>query len=140
MILVRRIGVVGSRKFKNWGQLKFVLDKHLKEDDELVSGGAIGVDSMAQRYAKEFGYNIHIYYPKYARYGKPATFIRNKDIVENSDLVLAFYAKGAFQKGGTANSAEWARKLGVPLLEVEENVANSWEEINEWWIANEKGL
>jgi predicted Rossmann fold nucleotide-binding protein DprA/Smf involved in DNA uptake len=122
MILTRRVAVVGSRQFKNWGQLKFVLDKILEQDDELVSGGALGVDSMAQRYAKEFGYDIKIFYPKYARYGKPATFMRNKTIVENSDLVLAFYQGGRFQKGGTANTAEWANKLGVPLLEYEEEL------------------
>lgn len=120
MILAKRIGVVGSREFKNWGQLKFVLDQHLKKDDEIVSGGAVGVDSMAQRYAKEFGYDIKIFYPKYAQFGKPATFIRNKLIAENSDLVLAFYQKGRFQMGGTSNTIKWARELGVPFTEFEE--------------------
>lgn len=118
--LNRRIAVVGSRAFKNWNQLKTVLDDLLEEDDEIVSGGALGVDSMAQRYAKETGHNIKIYYPKYARFGKPATFIRNKDIVADSHVVVAFYAKGKFGSGGTANSAEWARKLGKELLEFEE--------------------
>jgi hypothetical protein len=120
MKLYRKVAVVGSRVFNNWNQLKIELDKILEEDDEIVSGGALGVDSMAQRYAKEKGHNIKIYYPKYARHGKPATFIRNKDIVEDSDLVLAFYAKGRFRVGGTANSAEWAERLGKELLEFEE--------------------
>ena len=116
----KRIGVVGSRNFKNWGQLKREIDNIIHEDDELVSGGAIGADSMAQRYAKAYGHDITIKYPKYARFGPGATFIRNKVIVENSDVVLAFYAKGRFQQGGTANSAKWARELGVKLYEFEE--------------------
>jgi predicted Rossmann fold nucleotide-binding protein DprA/Smf involved in DNA uptake len=117
----RRIGVVGSRAFKNYAQLKRVVTGYIiSDDDEIVSGGAIGADSMAQRFAKEEQYNMVIKYPQYRVYGSPATFVRNKLIVENSDVVLAFYAKGSFQQGGTANSAEWARKLGKELHEYEE--------------------
>lgn len=116
----KKIGIVGSREFKNYEQLEREINKIIKQDDELVSGGAVGADSMAQRYAKQHGYYIHIYYPKYAQFGKPATFIRNKVIVENADIVLAFYQKGRFQQGGTANTAKWARDLDCPLFEFEE--------------------
>lgn len=99
-----------------------MLDSLIATDDEIVSGGAHGVDSMAQRYAKENGHTIHIYYPNYNRYGKGATFIRNRIIVEESDLVLAFYQKGRFQQGGTADTAKWARELGKELKEYEEEL------------------
>lgn len=118
----RRIGVVGSRTFTNYGQLSSVLAGTLLAEDSLVSGGAIGTDSMAQRYAREFGLEITIIYPNYGRYGKGATFIRNKAIVERSDLVLAFYAKDRFQQGGTANTIHWAQELGVPYYEYEEEL------------------
>jgi predicted Rossmann fold nucleotide-binding protein DprA/Smf involved in DNA uptake len=121
MLTKQRIGVVGSREFHNWLQLSSKLDELVKSpDDEIISGGAIGADSMAQRYAKERGHDIHIYYPKYTVYGKPATFIRNKLIAENSDLVVAFYQKGRFQLGGTSNTIYWAKELGVPYEEYEE--------------------
>jgi len=120
MKLHKNIGVVGSREFTQWPMLRERIDHYIEEDDEIVSGGARGADSMAQRYCKEFGHDMQIKYPKYARNGPGATFIRNKVIVENSDLVLAFYSRGSFQKGGTANSAKWARELGVELLEFEE--------------------
>lgn len=81
---------------------------------------AIGVDSMAQRWAKENGKVIQIWYPNYKRYARGATFQRNEKIAENADLVLAFYRKGHFQEGGTANTATWARKLNRDLLEFEE--------------------
>lgn len=135
MLTIKRIAVVGSREFKNYAQMKGVLDGILGPDDELVSGGAIGADSFAQRYAKEGGYAIHIYYPRW-EHGKSAGFARNKRIVENADYVLAFYRDGHFQEGGTSNTAMWANKLGVPLLEYEENVAKDWDEINAWWNFN----
>lgn len=115
----KKIAVVGSREFKNYAQIVRFLDGYVSYDDELVSGGAIGVDSMAQRYAKEKGHVIHIYYPRW-EHGKSAGFTRNKRIVENSDVILAFYKKGGFQQGGTANTAAWARTFGKELLEFEE--------------------
>jgi len=118
----RRIAIVGSRTFTNYEQISHKLADILVPSDSLVSGGAVGVDSMAQRYAKESGLEITICYPDYGRYGKGATFVRNRRIVELSDLVLAFYAKGRFQQGGTANTIHWARELGVPYFEHEEEV------------------
>jgi predicted Rossmann fold nucleotide-binding protein DprA/Smf involved in DNA uptake len=116
-------GVVGSRKFTEYGQVKTVLDRVLSDGDEIVSGGAIGVDSMAQRYAKETGRIITIIYPNYARFGRGATFTRNREIVEHADEVVAFYSRNRFREGGTANTAEWCRKLNIPLHEFEEGVS-----------------
>ena len=123
MLTYNRIAVVGSREFKNYDQLKQVLDERVKPDDWLVSGGAMGADSMAQRYAKENGLHILIIYPKWrinGQYRPGAGFERNKLIVENADVVVAFYQKGRFQQGGTANTAKWAKELGVELIEFEE--------------------
>jgi hypothetical protein len=119
MMTFRRVAVVGSRDFKNYAQLNLELKKYISYEDELVSGGAMGADSMAQRWAKENGHTIHVHYPRWER-GKSAGFLRNKRIVENSDLVLAFYAKGRFQQGGTSNTIKWAQDLGVPYHEFEE--------------------
>lgn len=119
--LYKVVAIVGSREFGNYQQLKTEALKHLTGDDEIVSGGAKGADSMAQRLAKEEGFDFHICYPKSKQHGWPASaFIRNKRIVEHADIVLAFYQKGRFQQGGTANTAKWARELNVPLFEFEE--------------------
>jgi predicted Rossmann fold nucleotide-binding protein DprA/Smf involved in DNA uptake len=135
MIVGKRVAVVGSREFKNYAQLSLVLDQYLKYEDEIVSGGALGADSFAQRYAKEKGYVIHIYYPRW-EHGKSAGFERNKRIVENSDIVIAFYAKKRFQQGGTANTAMWARKMEKPLYEYEEDVYDSADQMKEVWHEN----
>lgn len=119
----KRVAVVGSRGFKNYRQLEGILNAYVSPEDWLVSGGALGADSMAQRWVKENGGTILILYPKWRVNGyfdRGAGFDRNEKIVENSDLVLAFYRKGHFQEGGTANTANWARKLNVELREYEE--------------------
>lgn len=123
----KTIAVVGSREFKNYAQLKNTLESFIGPEDWLVSGGALGADSMAQRWAKENGRTIIIHYPLWnlpdGTYDRGAGYKRNKKIVESADLVLAFYQGGRFQQGGTANTATWARQLEVELLEFEEESA-----------------
>jgi len=137
MNLDRGIALVGSREFRNYAQFKTEVDKFIRKGDIIVSGGAndktpgmgwdsrakSSADAFAQRYAKENAYNLLIIYPQWypnGNYDRGAGYKRNEQIVEKSDLVLVFYAKGRFQIGGSANTAEWARKLGRPLHEFEE--------------------
>lgn len=116
MLTVRRVAIVGSRKFSDYEYMRKILGQVLHPDDELVSGGAVGADSMAQRYAKETGRAIHIYYPNWLM-GRGAGFERNRKIVENSDLILAFYAAGMFQRGGTYNTIDWAQLMDKEYME-----------------------
>lgn len=118
-MLTRRVAVIGSRKFENYDQMKRILHETLLPDDELVSGGATGADSMVQRFAKEEGRVIHIYYPNW-RLGRSAGFERNQRIVENSDLVIAFYARHHYREGGTSNTVATALRAELGVMEFEE--------------------
>lgn len=120
MLTRKAFAVVGSREFGNYAQMDKILKEVVAEDDTLVSGGAAGADSMAQRWAKENGKRILIIYPYYGRHKRGAAFVRNKEIVDESDVVYAFYQKGRFGMGGTANTVMWARKLDKPVFEFEE--------------------
>jgi len=84
-----KIGVVGSRSFNYYKLLCSYLDKY--QPSVIVSGGAKGADSLAERYAKEHDIPTVIYKPEWNKYGKRAAYIRNKLIVENSDLIIAFW-------------------------------------------------
>jgi hypothetical protein len=119
MNLGRRLAIVGNRDFTNYRQLGTYLDEICERGDTLVSGGAVGADSLAQRYARERGLSILIIYPDYTHEGRGATFARNKRIVESADRVFAFYAAGRYQQGGTRNTIEWAIKLNIPYVEIE---------------------
>ena len=82
-----KVGVVGSRSIclKN-------IEKYIpSECDEIVSGGAIGVDNNAAEYAKTHGLPLTVFLPEYRQYGRGAPIVRNKSIVDRADRVIAFW-------------------------------------------------
>ena len=86
-----KIGVVGSRGFNDYKLLKDTLDKYLPEATVVVSGGAKGADSLGERWANENGLETLIYLPNWDKHGKQAGFIRNFEIIESSDIIIAFW-------------------------------------------------
>lgn len=78
----------------------------------LVSGGAMGVDTLAEEYAKEHGLPIRIIRPNYELFGKRAPLLRNRQIVECADLVVAVWDG---QSPGTSYTIDYAHERGVPV-------------------------
>ena len=58
---------------------------------EIVSGGAIGPDRVAAEYARNNGIALVEFLPEYSRYKRGAPHVRNRQIAEYSDEVLAFW-------------------------------------------------
>ena len=58
-----KVAVVGNRTGWNYDRVRAVLKFQICMDDTIISGGAIGVDTFAQEFAKEMGCNILILYP-----------------------------------------------------------------------------
>ena len=81
-----KIAVVGSRSI-------FVADIgiYISDGDEIVSGGAVGVDSCAAEYAIKNGLKMTVFLPQYERYGRAAPIVRNKKIVDYADKIIAFW-------------------------------------------------
>jgi len=105
-----KIAVVGSRNFHDYDLLKKTLAEY--ETTSIVSGGANGADSLGERYADEHNIPTMIFKPDWKRFGRGAGRIRNNTIVENADLVIAFW--DGLSKG-TQMSIEIAKKLNKPL-------------------------
>ena len=109
------LAVVGSRTFSNYDLLCTTLDKLRLVDPDvhtIVSGGARGADQMGERYAKEEGLETLIFEPDWAKHGKAAGLIRNKDIVAASDYVVAFWDG---ESRGTLNSINHAKQMKKEL-------------------------
>lgn len=81
-----KIAVVGSRDV-----IVDDIGRYLSDGEEIVSGGAIGVDSCAAEYAKEKGLKLTVFLPQYERYGRAAPIVKNKKIVDYADKVIAFW-------------------------------------------------
>lgn len=109
-----KILVCGSRGFNNKGLLKKYLDFYFKDDDTLISGGAVGADTLAEYYAANRKLKMDIFHPEWDKYGTSAGFIRNETMVEqNPDLVIAFWDG---KSRGTDNTMSHARKKKIPTL------------------------
>jgi hypothetical protein len=83
------VAVIGSRGFNDYEEVKRTLSQI--EITLLVSGGAIGADSLGEQYAKENNIETKIFLPDWNKHGKSAGFIRNTDIINEAELVVAFW-------------------------------------------------
>lgn len=102
-----RIAVIGSRSITSVD-----IGRYLPETcDEIVSGGAVGVDRLAEEYARKEGIECTVILPEYERYGRAAPIVRNKEIVELADLVLAFWDGSS---RGTLSVIKYAKQVGKP--------------------------
>ncbi len=82
-----KIAVIGSRGLRV-ENLENYLPKNVTE---IVSGGARGIDTDAETFAKCNNIKITVFLPEYDRYGRGAPIVRNKQIVDYADEVIAFW-------------------------------------------------
>lgn len=109
------IAIIGSRGMDSYELFVHELSKIKMPDDEIriVTGGAKGVDTLAERYADEMNYEKLIIKPEWSRYGKGAGIIRNKEIIKNADMIIAFWDG---KSPGTKHSIERAKKLDKKIV------------------------
>jgi len=79
---------------------------------EIVSRGAKGVDTSAREYAADNNIPLTEYKPEYSRYGRGAPLKRNITIIENADIVLAFWDG---QSKGTKFVIDSCEKRNIPI-------------------------
>lgn len=110
-----RVAIVGHRRFKNYNVFRKIMGDWASKyglPNMIVSGGAPGVDTLAEQYAKEKQIPIMIWHAKWRRHGKAAGPIRNEKIVGACDHVVAFLHP---KSRGTKNTVELAEKAGKPV-------------------------
>lgn len=102
-----KIAVVGSRSIQSHDDaagIHAILDS--MPITTVISGGARGVDTIARRYAgARAGVSYMEFLPDWNRHGRRAGIIRNRDIVNAADVVLAFWDG---KSSGTKNSIDRA--------------------------------
>lgn len=103
-----RVAVIGSRGLTVEDLGKYLPDR----TTEIVSGGAKGIDTCAREYAASHGIKLTEFLPEYAKYGRGAPLKRNITIIQNSDIVLAFWDSSSH---GTKFVIDKCREMGVEV-------------------------
>ena len=102
------VAVVGSRGIAKCTALAARLAE--LAPDQVVSGGAAGVDGLAAAWARANGVPLLELRPDYATHGPTAaTHVRNAEIVKRATLVLVVWDG---KSKGTLSALKAARRLG----------------------------
>lgn len=101
--------IAGSRSITD-----FDLSPHIPADvDLIITGGAKGVDKLAEAYAREHGIPALTVRPVYEKYGRAAPIRRDEEMVDMADMVLVVW-DGVSR--GSKHTAEYARKKEKQLI------------------------
>ena len=105
--------IVGSRSITS-----FDLSPYVPSETELIiSGGATGIDTLAEEYADQKKISKLILRPQYYKYGKAAPLKRNECMVDLADQVLIIW-DGISR--GAQYTAKYAKKMGKPFRIIEQ--------------------
>lgn len=105
-----RLAVVGSRSFNDYKFLSEILQWY--DVKLIISGGARGADSLARRFAEEHNLPLREFIPEWGRHGRSAGYLRNEQIVEACDEVVAFWNG---KSRGTKHTIDIAEQQGKPV-------------------------
>lgn len=102
--------ICGSRSI-NYLNLDLYLDKD--KIGQVVSGGANGVDMLAEKWAKRNKIEFIAYLPQYEIYGeKYAPLKRNEDMVNYCDELVCFWDG---KSNGSKYTMDYALKFGCKI-------------------------
>jgi len=109
-----KVAIVGSRGFSDYEMLKSEISQKIdiSRISEVISGGAIGADYLAEKFAHEFNIKMTVFRPNWSL-GKGAGILRNKTIVETADVVFAFWDG---ESKGTKSSILLGDSLGKKVF------------------------
>lgn len=79
----------------------------------IVAGGANGVDTLAEHWAKKNKIEFVLYSARWDKFGKRAGVIRNHEMVEFCDYLIAFWDG---KSKGTLDSISYAKSIETPTI------------------------
>lgn len=118
-----RVIIAGSRSIDTRETVWRVIDSYLAgdyhtdgwdegADIEIVHGGANGVDTTASEFAELCGYEERVFNPAWDEHGEAAGPIRNAEMAEYGDRLLAIWDG---ESRGTRNMIENALDYGIDV-------------------------
>lgn len=109
-----KVIIAGGRDFDDYEVLSSYCDQVLSSVGkvEIVSGGARGADRLAEIYARERGHKLTVMNADWYQYGKAAGHIRNREMAEYADALIAFWDGNS---PGTSNMISTAKEIGLKV-------------------------
>lgn len=123
-----KIIIAGGRDFNSYELLEDSMFDFIYEieptywyklDIEIVSGGARGADSLGEKFANELGYKLTRFIPDWKGLGKKAGIIRNHEMGDYADALVAFWDG---KSTGTKDMIDYATKKGLRVMVVKYEV------------------
>jgi predicted Rossmann-fold nucleotide-binding protein len=110
-----KVIIAGSRGFSNYKLLKETCDDFLRNIKKeynivIISGGARGADKAGEKYASDEDLDLEIYPADWKKYGKSAGFMRNEQMADIADAVIAFWNG---ESHGTKHMIDIAEEKGL---------------------------
>ena len=103
-----KLCIVGSRSIQS-----FDISPYVASDvDTVISGGADGIDRLAEQYADLHRLSKYILRPRYDLYGRAAPLKRNEQMVDMADAVLIIWDG---RSKGTEYTWEYTKKKNKPI-------------------------
>ena len=103
-----KVLIVGSRNIDNFDLSPYIND----EVSLIISGGAKGIDTIAENFADKNNISKLVLKPNYKKYGKYAPLKRNEMMVDIADMIIAIW-DGVSK--GTRHTIDYAIKTDKKL-------------------------
>lgn len=121
-----RVIIAGSRSYTDYARLKekclYYLGKKMSDlslEVVVISGHAEGADKLGEKFAGEYGLRCEVFPADWKKHGKKAGYLRNLQMAETANAVIAFKSAYAENKG-TEIMIDIARKKNIPVRVVED--------------------
>ena len=104
------LAIVGSTDFVDQPYLNNLMGHYTSTygmPSLVVSGGAKGVDTLARNWARWNGVAVKEFRPDWSKHGRAAGVLRNSDIINEADRVIAIHVNNS---RGTADSIKKAKQ------------------------------
>ena len=107
-----KIIVAGGRDFVSYKSVKKTLDPYKHKISEIVSGKAAGADSLGEHWANENEIHVEPFPADWDHYGNGAGPVRNKQMAEYADALIAFWDG---ESSGTEDMIKQMESLNKPV-------------------------
>ena len=103
--------IAGGRDFYKIPLMEKIMSQ-FSDVTTVISGCAKGADTIGMNWAANHGLKVEMFPAKWEQYGTSAGFIRNAEMAEAGDVLVAFWNG---RSTGTAHMIQTMKRLGKPI-------------------------